>query len=114
MVLITRILLGALLLLVIERFITGVTVNDLYSAIVAAIVLGILNAIVRPILVLLTLPITVLTLGLFVFVINAVLFMFASSFLEGFEVTGFIPAFLGSLIMTIGMTIGNRFITVAK
>jgi putative membrane protein len=61
-------------------------------------VIGLLNTLLRPILVLLTLPVTVLTLGLFLFVINALMFYFAASILDGFQVTGFVAALIGSLI----------------
>jgi putative membrane protein len=110
MKLITRIALTALALLVVSHFISGVVIVGLYPAIIAACILGILNAIVRPILIILTLPITILTLGLFIFIINASLFYFTASFIEGFSVTGFVPALLGSIIVSIISAIGNRFI----
>jgi putative membrane protein len=109
--LLTRILLGALALLLVANFIPGVAITGLYPAVIAAIILGVLNAIVRPILVILTLPITIVTLGLFVFVINAALFMFAASFIDGFSVSGFIPALLGSIVVSIITAIGNKFIS---
>ena len=68
------------------------------AALVAALVIGLLNLFIRPILVLLTLPVTMLTLGLFLFVINALMFWWAASFLDGFHVTGFGAALVGSLI----------------
>lgn len=105
---ISRLLLTALLLLVVTEIIPGVSVDSVYIAVIAAVVLGLLNAVVRPVLIILTLPISVVTLGLFVFVINAALFMFAASFLEGFSVTGFWPALWGSLLVSIGGTVGNR------
>jgi len=108
--LITRILITALALLLVSNFVPGVMVDGLYAAIIAALVLGILNTLVKPILVVLTLPITIVTLGLFMFVINAALFMFAASFLEGFAVSGFLAAMLGSLIVSIISAIGNNFI----
>jgi len=107
---ITKLLASAVLLLIIEHFLTGVTIDNVYIAIIAAIVLGLLNAIVRPILIILTLPISILTLGLFTFVINAGLFMFAASFLEGFEVDGFWWALVASVILSIGGTLTNRFL----
>lgn len=110
MYLITRILFSAMVLLVVERLIDGVAVESVYIAIIAAIILGFLNAVVRPILVVLTLPVSILTLGLFVFVINALLFMFAASFLQGFSVAGFWPALWGSIIMTVGGIIGGKYI----
>ncbi len=107
---ITKLLLTALLLLIVTDIIPGVQVDSVYHALIAAFILGLLNAIVRPVLILLTLPITIVTLGLFAFVINALLFMFAASFLEGFSVSGFWPALFGSLLVSVGGTIGDRFI----
>lgn len=107
---IARFLLNVLVLLVISEYIPGITVESPYSAGIAILILGILNAIVQPILVILTLPITIVTLGLFVFVINALLVMFAASFLEGFAVGGFWPALLASLILSVASTLGSRWI----
>src|SRR5881392_4245099 len=90
-------LLAAALLLVAHLY-SGVVVGSFGSAMVAALVIGLLNTLLRPILVLLTLPVTVLTLGLFLFVINALMFYFAASFMSGFEVNGFGAALIGSLI----------------
>ena len=107
---ILRLLFNALGLILISEFISGITVVGIYPAIIAAIVLGILNIVIRPILLLLTLPITILTLGLFAFVVNASLFLFAASFIEGFSVDNFWYALLGSVLMSIISTIGNRWI----
>ena len=93
-------LLAAALLLVAHVY-PGVTVGSFGSAMVAALVLGLLNTLLRPILVLLTLPVTLLTLGLFLFVINALMFYFAASMLNGFHVAGFGAALIGSLIYSI-------------
>src|SRR5215208_6381409 len=93
-------LLAAALLLVAHVY-PGVVVGSFGSAMVAALVLGLLNTLLRPILVLLTLPVTVLTLGLFLFVINALMFYFAASMLNGFQVAGFGAALMGSLIYSI-------------
>jgi putative membrane protein len=90
-------LLAAALLLVAYLY-PGVSVTSFGAAMVAALVLGLLNAVVRPLLVLLTLPVTLLTLGLFLFVVNALMFWAAASILEGLHVTGFGAALLGSLI----------------
>lgn len=86
---------GALLL--VAAFVPGVTVTSYLSALIAAGVLGLFNTVLRPLLVLLTLPVTLLTLGLFLFVINALLFWAAASVLQGFNVQGFGAALLGSL-----------------
>lgn len=110
MTIILRILTTALALLVCAQFIPGIEIAGLYSAIIAAVILGLLNLIARPILIILTFPITLLTLGLFIFVINAALFLFAASFIEGFSVSGFIPALFGSLIVSIASALANKFI----
>lgn len=107
---ISRILLGALALLLAAYLVPGITVDGLYAALITAVVLGLLHAVVRPILFVLTLPITIITLGLFHFVINAGLFMFAASFIDGFAVTTFWVALLGSVIVSVVNTIGSRFL----
>jgi putative membrane protein len=106
MKLIVRWLLLAAALLLVAHLYPGVAVRSFGSAMVAALVLGLLNTLLRPLLVLLTLPVTLLTLGLFFFVINAALFWFAGSVLEGFHVAGFAAALIGSLIYSLcGMVI---------
>lgn len=110
MQLIYRLLFNTLGLLVIAEFIQGIEIDGFYTALITALVLGILNTIVRPVLFLLTLPITILTLGLFTFVLNAALFFFAASFIEGFAVVNFWYALLGSLLMSMVSTVGSRFI----
>ena len=77
-----------------------VTVDDVVAAFIFAIVLGILNALIRPVLLLLTCPITLLTLGLFVFVVNAVVFWLAAQLVGSVHVDGFTGALLGSLVVT--------------
>lgn len=102
----TRWLLLAGALLLVAHLYPGVTVKSFPSALIAALVLGLLNTLLRPILVLLTLPVTVLSLGLFLFVINALMFWAAANLLEGFEVSGFLAALVGSLIYSLcGMAI---------
>lgn len=76
----------------------------------AALVLGILNAIVRPVLVLLTLPITIVTLGLFLLVLNGLMFWLTSAVVKGFEVNGFVAALLGAIVMTVISFVLNRFV----
>ncbi len=98
MKLIVRWLLLAATLLLIAHLYSGVTVASFGAAMIAALVLGLLNTLVRPLLVLLTLPVTLITLGLFLFVINAFTFWAAASVLEGFGVRGFGAALIGSLI----------------
>jgi putative membrane protein len=93
-------LLSAALMLV-SQWDSGVVVNNYQAAMWAALVLGLLNAFVRPLLIILTLPVTVLSLGLFLFVINALTFQMASHLLEGFQVTGFWAALLGSVLYSL-------------
>lgn len=95
---VVRWLLLAAALLLVANVYGGVVIASFGSAMVAALVLGLLNTLVRPLLVLLTLPVTLLTLGLFLFVINALMFWAAASLLAGFDVTGFGAALVGSLI----------------
>lgn len=104
-ILIRWFLLAAALLLVAHLY-PGVVVTSFTSALIAALILGLLNTLLRPILVLLTLPVTVLTLGLFLFVINALMFWAAADVLDGFNVTGFTAALIGSLLYSLcGMLI---------
>ena len=91
-------LLYAMALLALAHLYSGVVVASFTAALIASLVIGLFNILLRPILVLLTLPVTVLTLGLFLFVINALMFWFAANVLDGFQVRGFGAALLGSLI----------------
>ena len=93
-------LLGASALLFVAYVYSGVEVRSFLAALLAALVIGLLNTVVRPVLVVLTLPVTVLTLGLFLFVINAVVFWAAAAVLDGFHVRGFVGALVGSLLYT--------------
>lgn len=90
-------LLNALALLLVTYLVPGVHLANFSSALVAVLLLGLVNAILRPLFVLLTLPVTLLTLGLFIFVINALLFLFVGDVLQGFQVDGFGSALLGSI-----------------
>lgn len=110
MKLLARILITAFALVLVTYVVPGISVSGPYAAVISAIFLGIVNAVVRPILVLLTLPVTILTLGIFVFVINASLFLFVASFVEGFEVAGFWSALLGSVLVSIISGVANKFI----
>lgn len=106
MKLIVRWLLLAAALLLVAHLYPGVTVASYGAAMIASLVLGLLNTLVRPLLVLLTLPVTVLTLGLFLFVINALMFWSAAGVLSGFHVSGFGAALIGSVIYSLcGMVI---------
>lgn len=98
--LIAKWLLSAAALLFVAYVYNGVQVTSFTSAMLAALVIGLLNAVVRPVLVVLTLPVTVVTLGLFLFVINALVFWSAAAVLDGFGVRDFLAALVGSLIYT--------------
>lgn len=93
---------------------TSIQVRNLPVALVAGLVIGLLNALVRPILVLLTLPVTIVTLGLFLLVINALLFWLASYVVDGFAVSGFWAAFWGALVYSVitwavsGLLLGKK------
>jgi putative membrane protein len=99
--LVAKWVLSATALLFVAYIYTGVEVKSFASAMGAALVIGLLNTVVRPVLVVLTLPVTMLTLGLFLFVINALLFWAAAGLLAGFQVRGFLGALVGSLIYTV-------------
>ncbi|PLX28890.1 hypothetical protein C0581_00660 [Candidatus Parcubacteria bacterium] len=97
-------------LLLIAYYVPNIAVAGFYAALITALVLGLVNAIIRPILLLLTLPVNLLTLGLFTFVINALLFWFVSTVVEGFMVVGFQAAFIGALLMTIASWFIGQFL----
>jgi putative membrane protein len=99
-----------LAILVSAHLIEGFEVKGFWSAFFAAAILGVLNAFFRPILIILTLPITILTFGLFTFVINAVLMMMVSGVVGGFEVHGFWSAILGSVVVSLVSWLLNSFI----
>lgn len=96
-----RIVAVALTLLALPGILPGLSVTDFYAALVAALVLGVINLFVRPVLLLLTLPLTILTLGLFTFVLNGLLLWLVASFVPGFEVAGFLTAFIAALLLTL-------------
>jgi putative membrane protein len=98
--LIAKWVLSASALLFVAYVYEGVQITSFAAAMGAALVIGLLNVVVKPVLIVLTLPVTVLTLGLFLFVINAVVFWAAAAFLDGFQVHGFLAALVGSLIYT--------------
>ena len=94
-------LVNALALIAVAYLMPSISVTSFWTALVAALVLGLVNAVIRPVLILLTLPATVLTLGLFIFVINGLLFWFVGSVLEGFVVQGFWAGVLGAILFSI-------------
>jgi putative membrane protein len=91
-------------------FLDGIRVSGLFPALFAAALLGILNAILRPLLILLTLPLNILTLGLFTFVINALMLLTVSAIIPGFDVRGFWTAVVGALIIGVASWLLNLFI----
>ncbi|MBI4991142.1 phage holin family protein [Candidatus Gottesmanbacteria bacterium] len=101
MQIIVNLLLNALAVLISAYLLPGVKVDGYFTAIVVAVVLGIVNAILKPILILFTLPITILTLGLFTFVVNALMILLVSSLVPGFHVRGFWWALIFSLVLSL-------------
>jgi putative membrane protein len=93
--------LNALALMIVAHVIPGVAVRDPIDALVAAVLLGLVNALIKPILVLLTLPVTILTLGLFLLVLNGLLFWAVSALMSGFEVHGLWAGVLGALVYSV-------------
>ncbi|AUB38288.1 putative membrane protein [Nostoc flagelliforme CCNUN1] len=104
----------AVALLITSKIVDGFIVNNFVVALVAAGVIGLVNAFIRPILRLLTFPITLLTFGLFTFVINALTLWLASAITpgSGFEIRGFLPALLGSIVLAIVSSVINYFLRV--
>lgn len=102
--------LNALALLIVAYVVPGVSVRTPVVALVAAVLLGLANAVVRPVLVLLTLPVTILTLGLFLLVINGLLFWAVSGLLNGFEVRGFWPGVVGALVYSVLTTLLSHLV----
>ena len=94
-------LVNAVALIAVAYLLPGISVASFVTALIAAMVLGLINAVIRPVLVLLTLPATLLTLGLFIFVINGLLFWFVGSFIDGFVVQGFWWGVIGAIVYSI-------------
>src|SRR3989339_363125 len=107
--LILRWLINAGALMAIAYYLPGIAVSGFYSALIAALVLGLVNALIRPILLILTLPINILTLGLFTFVLNALMVWFVSTLVKGFTVEGFVPAFLAALFLWV-VSLGTNWL----
>lgn len=114
MKLILRWLINALALLAITQLFAGFQVDGFYYALIAALIIGLLNAVIRPALLVLTLPINALTLGLFTFVINALIIWFVSSFVEGFAIDGFLTALGAAIVLWAVSVITNWLIKQAK
>lgn len=108
--LIIRLLISTLAILVAANIIPGVSVNSTMTAVIVAVVLGILNTFLKPILQILALPITILTLGLFYFVINVLIIYLTSYLVDGFDVSGFFAALLFSFVISIISAILGMFL----
>ena len=93
-----------------SRIIPGVWIEGTGSFILAALLLGLANAVVRPVMFVLTLPLTIVTLGLFIFVLNAAMFALVAGLLENFTVSGFFPAIFGAVIVSITSTVASWYI----
>ena len=94
-------LINAVALIAVAYLMPGVSVATFTTALVAALILGLINAVVRPVLVLLTLPVTILTLGLFIFVLNGLLFWLVGSWIQGFVVEGFWSGVFGAIVFSL-------------
>ena len=120
---IIRWLVNAVGLLIVSKIMQSIEIDSILTAVVAAAVIGLINIFLRPLLLILTLPINILSLGLFTLVINGLIFYFVGSIVEGFHVSGFLAAFLGALILSIinvlatfliGMGKGRAFIHIQR
>lgn len=109
MKLIFRWLINAMALIAAAAFVPGFGVQTFYTALIAALVLGLANALIRPILLVLTLPINILSLGLFTFVLNALMVWLVSTIVKGFTVEGFVPAFLAALFLWV-VSVGTNWL----
>jgi putative membrane protein len=110
MKLLIRILITTGLVLLISHFMTSVDVADFTTALIVAVVLGLLNVFIKPILVILTLPVTIVTLGLFLFAINAFIILLCSRLVEGFRINSFWTALIFSIILSISESIVYKII----
>jgi putative membrane protein len=99
-------ILYAIALIIVSKIVPGFHVDGLWPALIASLVIGLLNATIGLVLKVLTFPISILTLGIFLLVINGLMILLASSIVRGFRVSGFVPAFLGAIVLAVlGMII---------
>ncbi|MGH8193375.1 MAG: phage holin family protein, partial [Woeseiaceae bacterium] len=103
--------LTAVALLVIAHMVGGIQVSGFGTALIGALILGLVNGFVRPVMILLTLPLTIVTLGLFLFVVNALMFWLVAALVPGFQISGFGAALLGSLLLTVLNILIDRLAT---
>ncbi len=108
--LLVRLLLTTILVVVLAKFLPGVTVDSIKTALIVAVVLALLNTFLKPILVFFTLPVTVITLGLFLLVINAVMILICDYLIDGFEVKSFVSALLFSIVLSVCQWLLNLFV----
>ena len=102
-------LFSTIAVMVVAYVLPGVTISSIFAAFVAAVIIGVLNAFIRPILLILTLPITLITFGLFSFVINACLIMVTAKIVDGFSVDGFVWALVFGLLLSLVSSVLNKF-----
>jgi putative membrane protein len=105
-----RVLITAVALWVAQAIVPGMEIHGLGTLLAAALLLGVVNAVVRPVLVLLTLPFTVLSLGLFLLVVNAAMLALVAALLDGFALHGFFPALFGSIVVSITSAIASWYV----
>ena len=109
---ITRWLIITGAILIASMLVPGIKVDSLLTAILAAAVLGLINVFIKPVLIIFTLPLSILTLGVFTFFINAMMLALVAYFVKGFEVQSFLSAFLGALIISVVTWLANYFIII--
>lgn len=107
---IANLIISALSLMLTSKIVSGITLTGFWGAVIAVVVMGILNTLIKPLLFILTLPVTIVTFGLFTFVLNAIMFLLASRFVSGFMVDGFGPALIGSIVFSILTTIFSSLV----
>ncbi len=110
MLIVTRWLIITVAILLASWLVPGIRVESVFTAIFAAAILGLINIFIKPVLIILTLPLNILTLGIFTFFINAFLLQLVAYMIRGFEVKGFLAAFLGALVVSIVSWLANHFI----
>jgi putative membrane protein len=114
MMIILRWIINALALLAAAAIVPGFHIESFYTALIAALILGLINALVRPIILILTLPITIITLGLSVFLVNTLMFWLMSTMVKGVAIDGFWPAVATTIFLWAVGVVSNRFIKYAK
>lgn len=114
MYLVFRWILNALALMAVAYLVPGIGVDSFWSALIAALVLGLVNALLRPILLILTLPVNILTLGLFTLVINGFLLWLVGTMVKGFTVAGLVPALLGALVLWVASMLTDSLLKESK